>query len=175
MLDNAKTRTNDVLNNISGDAVGWIVSIFIVVLILLSVTVAILDTVAELRVQYGALFYQIEVFTLAIFTVEYGLRVWSCTVEERFRSPLSGRLLYILTPIALIDFVAIFPSYITLAVGTTAVDFLILRSVRLLRILRVFKLGRYNDAFETIKNVLSARRGELFVVFFIAGIVIILA
>ncbi len=175
MLDREKARLNDVLNNESGDAVGWAVTIFIVALIVLSVTVAILDTVEELPAEYKIAFYWIEVVTLLIFTVEYMLRLWSCTADEEFHHPLKGRLLYIITPFALIDFVAIFPSYITFFAGAAAIDLLFLRSIRLLRVFRVFKLGRYNDAFTTVKKVLYDKKGELFVVVFLGIITIIVS
>ena len=175
MLDKEKARLNDVLNNESGDALGWAVTIFIVVLIVISVAVAILDTLEELPAEVKTAFYLIEVVTLLIFTVEYGLRLWSCTADKEFHDPLKGRLLYLITPFALIDFVAIFPSYVTLFAGATAIDLLFLRSIRLLRVFRVFKLGRYNDAFTMVKKVLYTKKGELFVVAFTGIIVIIIS
>ena len=174
MLETAKARLNDILNDISGDPVGQAVTAFIIVLIIVNVTVAILDTVGELH-QFSSLFYWIELISLIIFTVEYGLRAWSCTADERYRRPKVGRLLYLITPFALIDFIAIFPTYIALYAGVSAVDFLILRSIRLTRVFRIFKVGRYNDAFETVERVIYARRNELFLVYFLAGIVILMA
>jgi hypothetical protein len=90
MLDKEKARLNDVLNNESGDALGWAVTIFIVVLIVISVAVAILDTLEELPAEVKTAFYLIEVVTLLIFTVEYGLRLWSCTADKEFHDPLKG-------------------------------------------------------------------------------------
>ncbi|MGZ4849376.1 MAG: ion transporter [Halobacteriota archaeon] len=175
MLDNLKARIYDILDfEETADSIEWVVTVFLIGLILLNVIVAILDTVQELS-QFKALFHRIEVISLAIFTVEYGLRAWSITVNPKYQAPLKGRLLYLLTPIALIDFVAIFPSYIALYTGITAIDFLFLRSIRLLRVLRVFKLGRYNDAFSTVQRVVITRRAEFFAVFFVGIIVVILS
>ena len=81
MLDNAKARLYDILNDISGDRTGQVVTGFIIVLIIVNVTVAILDTVEELH-QFSTLFYWIELISLIIFTVEYGLRAWSCTASN---------------------------------------------------------------------------------------------
>ena len=174
MLDTAKARIYDVLNDISGDPVGQAVTAFIIALIVLNVAVAILDTVEELS-QFSSLFYRIELVSLIIFTIEYGLRAWSCTADEKYSRPKIGRLLYLITPYALLDFVAIFPTYLALYAGVSAVDFLILRSVRLTRVFRIFKVGRYNDAFETVERVIYARRNELFLVYFLGGIVILMA
>ncbi len=143
-------------------------------MIVVNVTVAILDTVDELH-QFSTIFYWIELISLIIFTVEYGLRAWSCTADEKYSRPKVGRLLYLITPYALLDFVAIFPTYLALYAGVSAVDFLILRSVRLTRVFRIFKVGRYNDAFETVESVIYARRSELFLVYFLGGIVILMA
>jgi len=175
MLDDAKARLNDVLNNESGDTAGWAVTVFIVSLIVLNVAVAILDTLEELPAEFKTIFYRIELVSLVIFTVEYGLRLWSCTADKEFHDPLKGRLLYLITPLALIDFVAIFPSYVTLFAGATAIDLLFLRSIRLLRVFRIFKLGRYNEAFTVVRKVLNTKKGELFVVAFTGMIVIIIS
>ncbi len=168
MLDDAKARLYDILNNISGDRVGPTFTIFLITLICVNVIVAILDTVQELS-QFSELFYWIELISLIIFTVEYGLRAWSCTADERYRHPTVGRLLYLITPFALIDFIAIFPTYIALYAGVSAVDFLILRSVRLTRVFRVFKVGRYNDAFETVERVIYAGGTNYSSSIFLAG------
>ncbi len=174
MLDSLKERTYDTLDfEETADTLEWGVTIFLIGLIILNVVVAILATADELS-QFKGYFVLIEEISLVIFTVEYGLRAWSITANPKYAAPVKGRLLYLLTPMALIDFVAIFPSYLVFA-GFTAVDLLFLRSIRLLRVLRVFKLGRYNDAFSTVQRVVYARRSEFFVVFFVGFIVVILA
>ncbi|MGZ7188195.1 MAG: ion transporter [Halobacteriota archaeon] len=175
MLENLRDRIYDILDfEETADALEWVVTVFLIGLILVNVVVAILDTVGELS-QFNALFRRIEVISLGIFTVEYGLRAWSITVNPKYASPLKGRLLYLITPFAILDFIAIFPSYLALYTGIVTLDFLFLRSVRLLRVLRVFKLGRYNNAFSTMKNVIVSRRGELMAVLFVGVIVIILS
>ncbi|MGZ4885859.1 MAG: ion transporter [Halobacteriota archaeon] len=173
-LDYLKDRVYDILDfEETADTLEWAVTIFLIGLIFVNVVVAILDTVQELN-QFKTLFYWIEVISLAVFTVEYVLRAWSITVNSKYSDPFKGRLVYLLTPMALIDFIAIFPSYIALGTGIAAADFLFLRSVRLFRILRVFKLGRYHDSFSTVKSVFSARRGEFFAVFFVGVVVVVL-
>ena len=41
-----------------------------------------------------------EWFSMAVFSIEYGLRVWTCTVKPEFSSPIRGRIRYMLTPSA---------------------------------------------------------------------------
>jgi voltage-gated potassium channel len=55
------------------------------------------------------------------------------------------------------------------------INLLFLRAFRLFRIFRVFKLGRYHDSFETIKRVLSKKRGELFVTAFVGIVLLVVA
>jgi len=92
-----------------------------------------------------------------IFTIEYLLRVWSCTEEKKYHSPFLGRLLFILTPLALIDLVAILPFYIPMM---TNVD---LRFLRALRLFRIFKMTRYSSRFRIFMNVLRDKKEEIFI------------
>jgi voltage-gated potassium channel len=92
-----------------------------------------------------------------VFTVEYLLRLWSCTADERFRHPVFGRLSWALTPMALIDLLVILPFWLPLVTG----DLRFLRVLRLLRLLRIAKLGRYSRALQTIRAVVLERKAEL--------------
>jgi hypothetical protein len=59
-----------------GDRTGLIVGRLIVVLIVTNLVTMALDSVPALQAQYGPLFIAIELLSLVVFTVEYGLRVW---------------------------------------------------------------------------------------------------
>jgi len=175
MHNSLKKRVHDILENESGDFLGWTVTIFLILLIVLNVLIVVFETVEGVKAQYGELFWRFELFSLAVFTVEYGVRLWACNAEERFAQPLKGRLLYIITPLALVDLVAILPTWITLMLPIGLVDFLALRVLRLVRVFRVFKLGHYNHSLTKVKRVISAQKRELFVVAFVAFVVLIVA
>jgi voltage-gated potassium channel len=70
----------------------------------------ILETVDWLYFRYAAVFNAFNLFSVAVFSVKYALRVWSCNVDERFRDPLRGRLQFMVTPLSLIDLIAVLPS-----------------------------------------------------------------
>jgi len=71
---------------------------FIMGLIVLNVVAVVLETVDWLYARYSLLFYAFELFSVSVFTVEYILRVWSCTANPSFKDPIFGRLRFMTTP-----------------------------------------------------------------------------
>jgi voltage-gated potassium channel len=137
-------------------------------LIGLNVVALILETVEQVHRSEPDLFRGFEVFSVAVFTVEYLLRLWSCTGNEKYRHPIHGRLRFALTPLALVDLLAILPFYLPW------LD-LDLRFMRIVRVLRVAKLGRYSKALSTFGRVASAKSAELLTIFSILIILLIIA
>ncbi|WP_045834872.1 cyclic nucleotide-gated ion channel [Hyphomicrobium sp. 99] len=130
---------------------------FIVVLILLNVAAFVAETVPKLRAAWSQEFYYFERFSVAIFTIEYLLRLWTA-VEVPYlsrTSPWRARLKLARQPALLIDLFAILPFYLS---GLFAIDLRILRTLRLLRFL---KLSRYSPAMYTLIRVLSNERRAL--------------
>ncbi len=146
--------------------------VFIVTLILLNVVAVILETVESLYQQYELLFIYFEYFSVAIFSIEYVIRVWACTIIDKYKHPFWGRLKYMASIEAIIDLLAILPFYIP---KLFAVDARFLRILRLFRLLRVFKLGRYSYAFKSITNVVRNRKEELLTSLAFLLVILILA
>jgi voltage-gated potassium channel len=65
-----------------------------------------------------------------------------------------------LTPMALIDLIAIAPSFVELLLPGT-LDLRFLRVLRLLRLFRLLRSSRIADAFATMVRVLQSKRVEL--------------
>lgn len=151
------------------------VDLVLLVLILLNVLAVILETVNSLQLRFGLAFWIFEVFSVSVFTIEYAARIWSCTADTRYRQPILGRLRYVSSFGGVVDFIAIFPFYVTLAFPAATLDLRILRVLRLLRFARVLKLGRYSDSFGRMQRVIGARRGDLGVALAAVGVVLILA
>lgn len=122
----------------------------IVALILLNIAAFVAETVPSLSAAYGPYFSAFEILSVAIFSLEYGLRLWTA-VEVPFLkrlAPWKARLRLALRPALLIDLAAILPFFL----GTLLnVD---LRVLRALRLLRFFKLSRYSPAMHTLLRVL---------------------
>lgn len=134
---------------------------FLLGLIFLNFLVIALATVDSLLEKYLDLFRAVDFFSVVVFTVEYVLRVWSCTAKESYRDPIWGRLRFMLTPLAIIDLIAILPFYLPLL----SPQLRVVRSLRLLFFFRVFKLNRYTDSLNILLRVFRLKKEELFVSF----------
>ena len=126
-------------------------------LILLNIAAFVAETVPDIARQHHAAFHAFEIFSVAVFTIEYGLRLWTA-VEVPFLSRLSpwaARLRFAGRPSSIIDFLAIAPFYLGSLIG------LDLRALRALRLLRFFKLSRYSPAMHSLIRVLVSERRAL--------------
>tara|TARA_B100000315_G_scaffold256114_2_gene301241 strand:- start:654 stop:1829 length:1176 start_codon:yes stop_codon:yes gene_type:complete len=159
-----KRRTHEFLElSIPGDRFGFVFDRFMMVLILLNVAAIVLETVPSINAAYKDFFFIFEVFSVAIFTVEYVLRVWSCTEDKAndYHHPVMGRVKYILSPMAIIDLVAFLPFYLS---TFFAID---LRLLRIFRLLRLLKLTRYSPALIIIWAVIRNQYRALTAAFFV--------
>jgi voltage-gated potassium channel len=145
-------RVYAILEGAGFDRLGRFVRAGLVALILANIAAFVLETVEPIHRTAPAFFRWFEAVSVAIFTIEYLLRLWSCTASPSYAGPVLGRLRFALTP-ALVDLLAILPFYLPLAVG----DLRVLRTIRMLRLLRLAKLGRYSIAVRTIGAVLRPR------------------
>lgn len=141
------------------------------VLIVLNVVAVMLETVQSLEQRYHHAFNAFEALSVTVFTIEYVLRIWSCTVDPRFAHPVWGRLRYATRPLAIVDLLAILPSLLPFV----WIDLRFIRVLRLLRLARVLKLGHYSDAVTLLGNVLRSRLPELAVMFVVLCILLVLS
>ncbi len=155
----------------AGDLPSKVFDVFVMTLISLNVVAVIMETVEGLSSRYMVPFRTFEVFSIIVFTVEYILRLWSCTVSDRFRSPVGGRIRFALTPFAVIDLIAILPFYLPMVLP---IDLRFVRAVRLFRLFRLLKMGRYSDAAQVFGNVLAAKKEQLVLTAFVVLIILVL-
>lgn len=143
----------------------------LIVLILANIAAIILESVGTLYEKYGAAFQFLEIFSLTIFVVEYLSRIWISVHNEKFSCPVSGRLKYICSPLALIDLAAILPSLLT----AFAFDFRFLRAIRVLRMLRIWKLTRYSRSLQIVRAALIETSHQLAAVAAILAVIVIVS
>lgn len=148
-----------------------VINSLIVCLILLNLAAVCLETVESLYQGYRSWFRNFELFSITIFSIEYLLRLWSCTCIRKYRHPLKGRLRYILSAGSLVDLAAILPFYLPLS----GLDLRSLRVLRMIRFMRFFKLGRFLNASRVIRRVFASKKEELLISVLLVFTLIILA
>ena len=145
------------------------VDLFLIVLIAVNVIAVILETVGSIETRYHSLFLLIEAVSVAIFSVEYLARVWTCVEDPKYKNTRYPRINYMRSPMALIDLLAILPFYLGVFVKMD------LRFLRVLRLLRILKLTRYSSAMSMLLDVFREESNAFFAGFFILMVMLVLA
>lgn len=135
-----------------------LISRAIVLLIVVSLMAAALETVPSLAERYAILFDGIETISLVVFTVEYLLRVWVAPEHAPIQhlSDTRARLRYALSGEGLVDLAAVLPFWFAFALPPE------FRIVLVARIVRFLKLTRYSPAMRSLIEALNAERRALF-------------
>lgn len=135
----------------------------LVTVIVLNIATMMLSTVPDLSSKWGTELHIIEVVSVALFTLEYVLRIWSSSAapspaSQTVLSSSKGKVeytswhkrwLYLKSPMAIIDLLAILPFYFSMFLT------LDLRVLRVFRVLRILKLGRYSRSIQTLITVIK--------------------
>ncbi len=102
----------------------------------------------------------IDYVTVTVFIIDYALRLF--TADYQLKKGAASFLLYPLTPMALIDLLAILPSFTSLLPGIRLVK--LLRLFRTFRVFRSFKMLRYARSVRIIRDVIHNQRTPLLAV-----------
>ena len=154
-----RKKTFNILEDINTvSIVSKLINYFLIILIFMNVAATILESEKVIHEAYFSYFVTFEICSLSLFIIEYLARVWCC-VEAPNPGELSNRRVrvnYCLTPVALIDLIAILPALIALIVP---ID---LRVLRLFRVLRLLKLTHYFKGFHIFITVLGKEVKSMF-------------
>ena len=134
------------------DRVSKYFDFFVILLVILNVAAFILETEKDIYNEYNQFFDIFELVSVVIFSIEYLLRLITCNSDPEYKSK-HGRIKYLFTPLAIVDFLAIAPYFIT----ALAIDSRIFRILRLFRILRILQCFRYSKALNRLLLVIEAR------------------
>ena len=145
---------------------------FIIILIILNVIAVILETVPSIHDPYTEFFRIFDLLSVIIFTIEYLLRVWSCTHHPKYSHPVYGRLKYMISTDGIIDLLAILPFYFHVVIG---LDLRVLRILRLLRFLRLFRLTAYMKSAKMVRSVFVNTASELKLSMVLIGFLLIIS
>ncbi len=133
--------------------------IAVLLLILLSVTVVVLQSMPEM-VEFDGTLEGIERICVYFFTAEYLARLWTCPEVGRFGVGWRARVRYLRSPMAMVDLAAILPFYLAPFADANTVVF---RLLRVFRLVRVLKFGRYHASMGILGRVILSRREELLI------------
>jgi hypothetical protein len=134
-----------------GGAMFEICEVFIAIWVLLSVIAVVLESVQSIEYVLNLQFVILDAVAVAIFTVEYSLRIYSCVEEPGYKGAFAGRLKQARAPSTFIDFMAILPFFLEVFLH----HLFDLRFLRVFRLSRLLKLTRGNDATQILFKVVS--------------------
>ena len=124
------------------------------ILIVVNLFALVLEHVPALYDPYKQLFHYFDIFSVAIFVLEYALRFYLAPEDEEFQRKSTPRVAYVFSPFAIIDFLAVAPFFLQAFIP---VDLRALRFLRLLRILKLFRI-----VIPAIKEFAELNRGRTF-------------
>lgn len=120
--------------------------------IVLSITIVVLSSVADIAARYGQWLGALEWFFTLLFSAEYVARL--CCVRRPLR--------YAKSFFGLIDLLAVLPTYAALFLPGAHV-LLDVRILRLLRMFRILKLTSYMHEYSMLGNALLASRRKILI------------
>ena len=142
---------------------GKIFDYALIVVIVFSIVLVMLESVASISEHWGKLFRVLEWVITILFSIEYCLRLLCVTNRWNYAKSFYG----------IVDLLSVLPTYLSLLIPG-AHTLLIVRSLRLLRIFRLLKLSQYLQEAQTILAALKATRRKIVVFLFALCVIVIL-
>ena len=137
------------LNEPESSIFATIVSTFILLLIIIGSITFVAETHPDVRDDNDlmVMIHNIETACIAVFTVEYVLRVATCSERPRENRSV---LKYMRNPMCIIDLLSILPFYVEQILKATGSEgdigaLAVIRILRMSRVFRVLKFGTYAD------------------------------
>jgi voltage-gated potassium channel len=147
----ARDRLRDIVE-LHDDPIERTFDVIVIAAILLSVLVVTLDSVPWIAERHGQSLKIAEWVFTVLFTVEYGLRLWTARHPMRYARSFFG----------LVDLLSVLPTY--LSVFFPAGRFLVaFRILRVLRVFRILKLAKYVREASVLSAALRAGRYKIIV------------
>ena len=143
------------------------------VLIVGSIGTSILSTIQsyEENVILKDIILYYELALLSWFTVEYILRVWSCSFLGKYKG-FKGKFRFMRGLYMMIDAFVIISTVTTAVLSIKTAYFTILRITRFLQIFRILRLDRQRGDLRTMGRVVYKHRKELVTCYFVGFIIL---
>ncbi|WP_373186261.1 ion transporter [Halopseudomonas sp.] len=129
--------------------------IALALLILLSVTVVLLDSVETYHQRYGDYFYYAEWVVTALFTLEIGLRIYCLEKPIQYLKSFYG----------VIDVLAVLPTWLALVLPG-AQTLVVIRLLRTLRLFRVLEMMSLVGQGKLLVDAMKRSRGQIMLFLF---------
>jgi voltage-gated potassium channel len=126
---------------------------FIVIVILLNIVTMFLVTFDAFE-PVMPLLRTVETVTVAVFTAEYILRIWTADLLYPDRSPLRARMRFLRSFDGVVDLLTILPFFFL-------DGFVVFRMLRVVRIFHLFRINAQYDSFNVITTVLLEKRNQI--------------
>lgn len=134
---------------------GRIFDLILIVTIASSVVAVLLDSVASISAAYHEELYALEWFFTLVFTLEYGLRLYSSPSPRGYATSFFG----------IVDLLSILPTYIAFLLPG-AQSLIVIRVLRVLRIFRILKLVRFTGEANILLRAIVMSRHKIFIFLF---------
>ena len=129
---------------------GKVFDVALLWIIMLSVLVVMLESVASIKAQYGGLILALEWIFTILFTIEYGVRLWLVRKPLRYACSFFG----------IVDLLSILPTYLLLF-GVGLQSLLVIRILRLLRMFRILKMVHHVKGANLLMRSIYASRAKI--------------
>lgn len=139
------------------DRASKVFDLTIISLIFVNVIAFVLESVDSIQAAAPLTFLYLEYASVAVFSIEYLLRLWSCVEAPGYSAALTGRTRFLVRPMMMVDLLSILPTLLPMF----GVDLRVFRALRMFRLVRIAKLGRYTMALQVIQRVLQGKKEEL--------------
>ncbi len=147
--DGWRRRTFEIIFEADTGA-GKAFDVALIAVIVISVVAVVLESVASIRAAWGGALRALEWIVTGLFSLEYVLRLACVERPSRYARSFFG----------VVDLLAVLPTYLSLLLPGSQ-TLIVIRALRLLRVLRVFKLAPYLGEAQLLLQALRASRNKI--------------
>lgn len=158
MAEKRKKRIFDIIQiGYDEDWQSRLFDIVLIAMILVNLLIAILSTFEDVK-PYTEILNAVEWVTVAVFGVEYCLRVWTAQYLYPKLGGKKAALKYMISFNGIIDMLSFLPQLLPFFFPAGVVAF---RMFRVVRIFRLFRINAYYDGLNVIGEVIRSRRDQI--------------
>ena len=138
-----------------------------------SIALSVISTIDtyETSPSFQTVIFTYEMMLLVWFSIEYILRVWSCSALRRYESCM-GRFRFVKSFYMCVDAFVIVTTIITTVLQLKTSYFTVLRTTRFLQVFRILRLDRQKGDLGMMYRVVYTHRKELITCYFVGFIIL---